>query len=354
MSAPERSGSPSDGDRPRRPRVVIAGHDLKFMASIPDFVHESGAELREDLWPNRAGPPTDESRDLLEWADTVMCEWCLGNAVFYSRNARPGQRIVVRFHRVEVETDFPAQVALDRVSAMVFVSDHVLDEAAARFGWPADRLAVIPNTVDRSALALPKLPGAEFNLGLVGFVPRRKRIDLALDVLERLREHDTRFRLLAKGSPPWDQDWVWRRGAERDYFERVYQRVDRSPLLRGAVTFEPFGAVPQFLQKVGFILSTSEHEGHQVGLAEGMASGAIPVVTARAGAREQYPADWVHRSTYDAARAIRATLRGGGLEAVRRRAVEFTARWSPEAIMPLWADALGLPASVPSGSSGLA
>lgn len=327
--------------------MVVAGHDLKFMAAIPDFIRDCGAELREDRWQSRSGPPTERSRELLDWADTVLCEWCLGNAVWYSNNARAGQRVVVRFHRVEVETDFPASVAMDRVATIVFVSGHVRDEAAERFGWPPDRLAVIPNTVDHEVLALPKLPGAGFNLGVVGFVPRRKRIDLALDILERLRVHDTRFRLLARGHAPWDQDWVWRRTDERRYFEHVYERVRSSPLLRGAVTFEPFGSVPQFLRKVGFIVSTSEHEGHQVGLAEGMASGAIPVVTARAGALDQYPSEWVHRSPDAAAAAIaiRSPLERRALSATRDRAVDYTRRWSREAIMPIWAETLGLQAT---------
>ena len=327
----------------RPARVVVAGHDLKFIASIPDHVRAAGAELREDVWENRAGPAPERSRELLEWADTVLCEWCLGNAAWYSHNARAGQRIVVRFHRMELDTDFPSEVDLDQVEAMVFVSEHIRDQAAERFGWDGDRLVVIPNTVDHGRLARPKLPGSDLNLGVVGFVPRRKRLDRALDVLERLRARDPRFRLVVKGRAPWEEQWVWRRRAERRWFEHVYQRVNRAPLLRGAVVFEPFGPdVPEFLQKVRFILSTSEHEGHQVGLAEGMGAGAVPVVIDRAGALDQYPADWVHASTFAAANAIEALVRGGDLLAEGRRAVEVSRRWSDEMIMPIWIDTLGL------------
>lgn len=335
--------SRADSRVERASKVVIAGHDLKFLASIPEHVRASGAELREDVWDNRAGPPTDASRHLLDWADTVLCEWCLGNAVWYSRRARPEQRVVIRLHRVELETDFPAEVALEHVDHVVFVGDQLLDEAVAKFGWARDRLRVIPNTIDHRALALPKLPDVAFNLGFVGYTPQRKRLDRALDLLERLRAREPRFRLLVKGAPPWETSWVWRRAEERRYFERVFARISASALLRHAVTFEPFGVdVPAFLQKVGFILSTSEHESQHLGLAEGMASGAIPVMTERPGAAEQYSPEWVYTTSLDAANAILAAVAGGNLESERRRVADFTRRWSAENVMPLWSEVLGL------------
>jgi len=174
-------------------------------------------------------------------------------------------------------------------------------------------------------------------------VPMLKRLDRALDILERVRVRDDRYRLIVKGRPPWDFDWMLKRDAERRFYQGLYERLDRSPLLREAVTFEPHGAdIADFLQKCGWIVSTSDVEGHAVALAEGMASGAVPVVFEREGARDQYPDEWVHASADEAAETI---LRVGAAAATAgegRRAAEYAQRWSREAILPRWAEVLGL------------
>jgi glycosyltransferase involved in cell wall biosynthesis len=253
---------------------------------------------------------------------------------------------VVRYHRMERETDYPSSVAMDRVDCMVFVGRHLLDEAAQRFSWPEEKLRVVPNGIDLHALRRSKLPGSAFNLGLIGYVPARKRLDRALDILELLRAHDPRFRLIVKGQPPWAYRWMLRRDEERDYFERLYRRIRLAPLLGEAVTFEAFGQnIPAFLRKVGIILSTSDHEGHQVALAEGMASGCVPVVIDRPGAREQYSDRWVHDSPEEAAASLLELTYGNRLDAEQDGAGRFAERWSMEAIMPLWDEALGLPSS---------
>ncbi len=109
------------------------------------------------------------------------------------------------------------------------------------------------------------------------------------------------------------------------------------------MALEPFREdIPTFLQKVGFILSTSDHEGHQVAVAEGMASGCVPVILERPGAREQYSDRWVHASPEAAAVAIHDLMDGGMIPAEQRGAEEFAQRWSLEAILPEWDLVLGL------------
>ena len=131
---------------------MIAGHDFKFLGAIPARAEASGAQVRQDLWQGHDKHTEPVSRQLVRWADTVFCEWCLGNAVWYSRSLDPKQRLVVRYHRQERETGFPARVEIDRVHRVVFVGRHLLDEAAERFGWPEEKLLVVPNAIDIEAL----------------------------------------------------------------------------------------------------------------------------------------------------------------------------------------------------------
>jgi glycosyltransferase involved in cell wall biosynthesis len=154
---------------------------------------------------------------------------------------------------------------------------------------------------------LPKLPGAEFTLAAIGYVPRLKRLDRALDLLELLRRRDERYRLVVKGREPWEYPWMSGREDDRLYYEDLFRRLEQNPSLREAIGFEPFGEdVPTFLQRAGWFLSASEVEGHSVALAEAMASGAAPVILERPGAAEQYEERWVHADVGAAAEAILA------------------------------------------------
>jgi len=322
----------------RPPRLLLAGHNLSFAAPIASLARRRGAEVREDLWQGHSSHDEEASAARLAWADAVLCEWCLGNAVWSSRAKHPGQRLVVRFHRMELETPHPAAVELEQVDAMVFVGRHVLERACERYGWDAGdpRLHVIPNGIDVDGLRAAKLPGARFTLAMVGYVPRLKRLDRALDVLDLLRIHDPCYRLLVKGRAPWEYEWLGDRAQERRYFERIFHRVEHSPNLRRAVSFEPYGEdVPCFLRQAGWILSTSEVEGHSVALAEGMASGAAPVVLDRPGAEAQYTDRWVYPDADAAAEAILA-LPQGALAGEGRAASEYAERWDWSRLGPTW------------------
>ena len=284
--SPPEAGKSSNRAANAATRVLIAGHDLKFTAPIREAIAAAGAEVVEDLWSNHTEHDEPASRAALAEADTILCEWCLGNAAWYSRNKRPGQRLVVRLHRMEIETDHPGGVDVEAVDATVFVSEHVRDEAAARFGWDVDELHVVPNAIDCERLRKPKAAGARFELALIGYVPKLKRLDRALDLLERLRRREPRYRLIVVGRPPSEFAWVFGRDDEIEAYRRAFARIQEADVLRGAVEFLPFTTnLPSLFERIGWILSTSDVEGHQVSLAEGAASGAVPVIIDRPGAR---------------------------------------------------------------------
>jgi glycosyltransferase involved in cell wall biosynthesis len=329
------------------PRLLFSGHSLGFCTEIAERARRAGAAVREDRWTAHDAHDEEASGAALAWAETIHCEWCLGNAVWYSRNKLDRQRLIVRFHRMELDTAYPGEVDLERIDAMVFVAPHVREAACERWGWDAadERFRTIPNGIDAAAAALPKLPGAEHTLALVGYVPRLKRLDRALDLLAALRRRDERFRLAVKGREPWEHAWIGGREEDRAYFARLGERLEREPALRDAVSFEPFGDdVAEFLRCAGWILSTSEVEGHSVALAEGMASGAVPVVIERPGAA-QYEPRWVHAGVDAAAEAALALQARGEVASEGEAARRFAARWSWERVGPAW-DELLAPARV--------
>jgi glycosyltransferase involved in cell wall biosynthesis len=302
--AAEASGAGSASGKPLR--VVIAGHDLKFFNPlIAYFKLQPGLEVRVDQWKALGEHDEAVSRELAEWADVVICEWCGPNAIWYSRHKRKDQRLLVHLHRFELYSHYPGQVRIGNVDQVICVSDHYTRLTREQTGWPAAKVVTVPNPLDISQLDRSKLSGVEHHLGMVGIVPSRKRLDLALDVLEDLRRDDDRYMLYVKGGMPWELWWVWQNPAERDHYTAALRRVQRSPLLQGAVVFDDAGPdVPAWLRRVGFVLSTSDDESFHVGPAEGMASRAVPVVRHWDGAETIYDKRWIRETPAEMAALI--------------------------------------------------
>ena len=304
------SGEASSGEAGLAPRlrVVVSGHDLKFFRPLLSYLRlQPDLEVRLDRWAALGKHDPAASRQLAAWADVVVCEWCGPNAVWYSRHKRRGSRLLVRLHRFEMRSPYPGQLKIGAVNQVVCVSKHYARLCREYTGWPETKVATVPNALDVAQLDRPKLDGARFHLGLVGMVPSRKRLDLALDVLEELRREDDRYLLFVKSGMPWEHWWVWQNPAEREQYASALRRVQRSPLLRGAVVFDDAGPdVAAWLRRVGFVLSTSDDESFHVAPAEGMASRAVPVLRHWPGAETIYDMRWIHRGPAEMAAAVMA------------------------------------------------
>jgi glycosyltransferase involved in cell wall biosynthesis len=284
--------------------LLFAGHDFKFLHTILRHFEERGdVEVLRDEYSGHEIKDTVRSAALLERADVIFCEWSLGNARWYSRNKRADQRLIVRLHAQEIRP--PADARLDEiewrnVDRIIFICQRNMDRFLERFPEMADRAVLIYNLVETSRLDRPKTPEARFTLGLLGAAPRSKAPHLALDILELLRKRDERFRLSIKGRHPWEYTWLWKQKVEREYYEPLYERLHALEST-GAVVLEPHGDdVAEWLRGVGFILSTSEHEGSHQAVAEGMAAGSVPIIRDWPGSDTLYPTPFIFSSAEQA------------------------------------------------------
>jgi glycosyltransferase involved in cell wall biosynthesis len=276
-------------------RVVVAGHALHFLDAVTQWLRGlPDVELRIDHVPSFARHDEAVSREHVAWADTVVCEWASPVAAWYSRNKRPGQRLVVRLHRAELYSTWWHGIDIEAVDQVVCVSRHYARLTHETTAWPMEKIVVIPNYVDAAVLDRPKLAGSPFAIGMMGVTPRRKRLDLALDLLERLRERDPRFSLHVKSQFAWDLPWAWRDPDERGAAEQVVRRVRGSALLADGVVFDAYGPdVGAWLRKIGWVVSLSDDESFHLAPAEGMASGAVPLIRAWPGVDTIYDGRWI-------------------------------------------------------------
>lgn len=331
-------------NRAEKYRLGIIGYNLKFVRPIvTNLIRNPGIDALIDEWPVFAAKPTAATDEVLAKADVVLCEWCGPNAVYASHNKRPGQRLVVRLHRFELDTDHWKQIDPAQVDRFVTVGNHYRDLVLERTDWPRDKVVVIGNQVDDLQLHRNKLDGAQFNIGMLGASSSRKRLDLAFDLIEKLHRKDSRFRLRVKTALPQDERWVWDNEKERAYFDRELARLDDDPL-RDLVTFDGFGTdVADWFRKIGFILSVSDDESFHLAPAEGMASGSVPVVRNWPGADSVYAPHWVLSDTDEMALQIVDTAPDDAKweAAVRRARQEAVDHFGMAHIIETWANLLG-------------
>ncbi|MDN3554964.1 glycosyltransferase [Halomonas maura] len=280
---------------PPRKTVVIAGHDLKFIKPFYPYFTQAGMRLLLDFWSGHKQHNEMASKRLLRQADTVFCEWMLGNAIWYGKHKREGQRLVGRLHAQELRSPLFDKVPFEQFETVIFVGPHMLRNAQRRNPALTKSGVVIYNGVDVEALnAVPRKQTNGKVLGFVGMVPQSKRLDRALDVLRELRKEDDGYTLRIKGKRPEEYVWMANRPEEMAWYEAQYRRLEEDSLLNGAVLFDPHGNdMPEWYAGIDYVLSVSDHESFHLAVAEGAAAGASPVVLPWEGADDIYPSQWL-------------------------------------------------------------
>lgn len=271
-------------------KVLVSGYDLKFWNALQSELEKTGLfEFKQDTLIGNYGHNDQKALELIAWADILIAEWTLNNAVFLAKHKKTHQKLITRFHLQERWTEFPKQIDYTKVDGIIFVGAHIMRECIAKFAIPPKICHVVGNFIDVEKYSLPKFGDSEFNIGIIGTVPARKRLDLAFETLQELVKYHSSYRLHVKGPAPNSYAWLWKRADEKKYYEELYTKINSSEL-RNHVIFDPAGSdVDYWLQKVGYILSPSDFESFHVAVSEGVSSSALPIVWNWEGANEIYP-----------------------------------------------------------------
>jgi glycosyltransferase involved in cell wall biosynthesis len=291
-------------------KLIFCGHDFKFISSFIKYCQE--AQHYDVRILDHKGHVIDDeiaAEEALNWADVIFCEWGLGNAVWFSQRKKEHQTLIVRLHLQEVQARnrlaFIWQTRWESVDRLILITHHIYDWMQSSFPLLNNKCSLVYNPIP----ALKEYNKAKsidsiFTLGFVGAVPARKRLDLAVKVLKKIRQIDSRFILRVKGSLPSEYPWMKNRINEMAWYDEVF--LDAKELQEDkAIFFDSHGSdMSEWYSKIGHILSLSDFEGSHQAVAEGMASGAVPAIRDWEGADRIYPAKYVHSSIDEIAEAI--------------------------------------------------
>lgn len=324
------AGTPRDGGRPRV--VVVPGSYPQFATPVIEALRERadvhvadlrarpdlrglgtqaglvGARLRLGL--GQVWQPDLELVEEMEAADVVLVDWADRGALAAVMSVPDGVPLVLRMHSMDALSPWIHLLDWTRVHDLVLVSDHLRDLVVRLLGdrLSGTRVHVVPNVLDPRRLPTHKTEGHRRRLLMVGWAQRVKDPLWALEVLAELRAEDPTWRLTLVGTDFVPGSVRSQAGYAREFWERV-----ASQDVRDGVDFVAYTRdLAPHLAAAGFVLSASRRESFGLGLVEGAATGAVPVVrdwpmfASLGGARGLFPDDWVVGTPAQAAARIRS------------------------------------------------
>lgn len=306
-------------------------------------------------WPGLPGMEESEVeivgrlREALDTTDVLFSDWADRSSVVASHILPDHVRMVLRIHSLDALDPWfqlmrwPAvdQIIVTSEPLRSFVTDLLVTAGAQT------PVMLLPNLVDFPNFDRPKHPDARLTLGLVGWGRRVKDPLWALDLLAR--EPSWRLRLIGP-------DFATQASAATASYVDAFRSRLTDPSLKDRVDIVgSTDDVASELAHVGVILSSSRRENFHLGLVEGAASGAVPVVrdwplwASRGGAGSLFPTDWVVANLDEAEARVRAvTSPDAWLEQGRRARIQANELFDPakaargyrEAILPGYAEGL--------------
>lgn len=288
-----------------RPRLLIAGHDFKFIEPIVEQLTPY-FDVQYDKWSSHTEHNLVESTRLLGWAEVIFCEWMLGNSKWYAEHKKGHQKLIIRVHRQELGTNYADSIDFSKVDAVMAVSVLFFERILERFpNIPREKLRLIPNYIDVDAYKAEQSPKRVFNLAMIGILPSKKNFLESLKILKELRVTDKRYQLFIYGRKPQDLAWLVRNKEEMAYFEACDEFIAKNDLTV-AVHFRGHQDLKKALSddQIGFVLSVSESmlelpgfESFHLAVADGFASGGVSLIRRWAGCEYIFPSYMIKENT---------------------------------------------------------
>lgn len=277
--------------------ILFAGHDFKFAKFIIDhFNNKPEYNIEIDKWEGHSKHDEAKSMELLKWADIIFCEWGLGNALWYSNKKKKNQKLIVRIHSQELTTLYPTEFNIKNIDTIIAISPYIYEELSRIFKIPRSKMKMIYNMIDFKKLQHDKIEGYNYNLGMVGIIPKAKRLDIAINIFENLYEKDKHYKLYIKGKLPSEVSSIINDEDEINYYNDLFERILNSKC-NDNIIFEGFkDDIDLWFKKIGYVLYLSDLESFHLPTMEGAASGACPMVLKRDGADTIYEDDWIFDS----------------------------------------------------------
>ena len=242
----------------KKMRLLIVGHDLKFIKALFPYF-EQHFDLTVQEYPEYSNLDIVESKKLIQKNDIIWCEWLLLNAEWYSSHVFSFQRLYIRAHKFEIAKNYGGKVKWQNVDKLITVSYYWNEQFIEKFRVPRHKVTTINNFIDVKKYALPKEEGYKYNIAMIGILPMLKGFARAVDILLKLKEKDSRYKLYIAGKRPENFANTWNVPEQKEYYLQTFKRI-KDLGLEDSVIYTGWQEVPEFLKNIGYTLSLSDRK----------------------------------------------------------------------------------------------
>lgn len=258
---------------------AVANQKIAFFASHQTFIQDI---MRDLAVSNEVrlfeGTTAEEFSALLEWADLAWFEWC-DNLIIAATQLPKKCRIICRLHSYEAFTDMPGKVDWSKVDRLIFVNPSVQEIFEQQLSVKIAK-NVIYNGVDVSRFSIPENKQSGKKIASVGYINYKKNPTLLLYCFKKIHEYDREYSLHIAGNHQDPRIQL--------YFDHF---LKENPL---PIHFDGWVEdMPTWYADKDFVISTSLFESFHYSIAEGMASGLLPLIHNWYGAKNLYPGKYM-------------------------------------------------------------
>ncbi|UCC43453.1 MAG: tetratricopeptide repeat protein [Candidatus Zixiibacteriota bacterium] len=317
VRAPEKAVAASSTDEtgPLTVPVVHAGSRIgriAFFAAQPTFVNDIVSSLSaENETRFFDGDSIQQMADMMEWADLAWFEWC-DDTVIQAARLPKKCRIVCRLHSYEAFTDMPRRVDWSKVDHLLFVNESVRSLVRPQVkNLPPS--TVIHNGVDLERFRTPRDKRYGKKIASVGYINYKKNPALLLYCFKKIHEYDPEYTFHIAGTHQDPRIAL--------YFSHFLDKIKLPISFDGWIE-----DMPAWYADKDYVISTSLFESFHYSIAEGMASGLMPLIHNWYGAENLYPDRYLYNDPDDCLRLLtnletadRARLAAGNREHIRSR-----------------------------------
>ncbi len=278
-----------------KPKMLIAGYDLKFIKPAVPFL-EKYYSIQVDEWTGHELHDPQRSKNLLEWADIIFCEWLLGNAVWYANNKKDHQKLIVRLHRFELTTKYIGLIDTSKIDKLITVSYYFYEKTLERLSIERSKVTVISNYLLLENYIPYDGEDKLYNIGMIGILPIRKGYYNSLIILNELIKVSSKYKLHIYGKNPDELSWIKNNPVEMEYYDKCSNFIKENAL-QEHVVFHGWCDISKEVGKIGYILSVSDDEeipeSFHIAPAEAFAVGNIGLFLPWRGIEYIYPKEYI-------------------------------------------------------------
>ncbi len=264
---PSDSSSNIFSTNPKVGRLAVFANQRTFITPITDQLSET-AEIRYF-----EGSTIDDMKEMLAWADIAWFEWC-DDLLIAATTLEKNCKIICRLHSYEAFTDMPKRVDWSKVDGLIFVNESVRELVEAQVKNLTHNI-VIHNGVDLNRFEPNPDKSYGKKIASVGYINYKKNPSLLLYCFKKIHDYDPEYSFHVAGTHQDPRITL--------YFSHF---LKKNPL---PISFDNWvDDIPRWMKDKDYVISTSLFESFHYSIAEGMASGLMPLIHDWYGSTELY------------------------------------------------------------------